>query len=216
MEYCISSALPAFKAQSSAKRKSLSLSTWTFVLASSLLKLTSLPISSVSDVHAWVGFSKGICKHSWEHHGNQCWGKKTQPCFTPFVTGKGGEGSLSSRTCASIPPWSCRTTWINLSGQPNLLMIFQRPSPLTVSNVLVRSTNVVYMSTFCSWYFSCSWRAANIISVVPRSFLNPHWLSGSRPCSRWSMSRLRRILARMSDLANGPKNLDTKFEQNLK
>ena len=43
MECNISSALSVFKAQSSAKRKPLSLSTWTFVFACSLLKLNSLP-----------------------------------------------------------------------------------------------------------------------------------------------------------------------------
>ena len=41
---------------------------------------------------------------------------------------------------------------MNLGGQPNLAMIFQSPSRITVSNALVRSTNVTYRSAFCSWH----------------------------------------------------------------
>ena len=50
---------------------------------------------------------------------------------------------------------------------------------------------------FCSWSLSWSCLAAKIMSNVPLSFLNPHWLSGRSPdCSRWSFSRLSRNLAR--------------------
>ena len=95
MEYCISSALPVFKAQSSAKRKSLSLSTWTFVLACSLLRLNSLPSvryrmskPGLASRKASVCIAENIMLNSV--------GARTQPCFTPFVTGKGVEDSLSS------------------------------------------------------------------------------------------------------------------------
>ncbi len=43
---------------------------------------------------------------------------------------------------------------MNVLGQPNFSMIFQRPSPLTVSKALVRSTKVVKMSHCCSMHFS--------------------------------------------------------------
>ena len=70
----------------------------------------------------------------------------TQPCLTPFVTSKGSENSPSFYTRACMP--SCRTIAMNLGGQPNLAIIFQSPSRLTVSKALVRSTNVMYRSTF--------------------------------------------------------------------
>ena len=120
-----------------------------------------------------------------------------QPCLTPFVTGNGSENSPSFWTLASIPSWNCRTIAMNLAGQPNFAIIFQSPSRLTVSNALVRSTKVMYRSTFCSWHFSWSCRAVKIMSFVPLFFLNPHWLSGRRPDhSRCSFNRFSRTLAR--------------------
>ena len=102
MEYRISSALPVFKAKSSAKRKSLSLSTWTFVLACSLLRLNSLP-----SVRYWMS-KPGLASRKAsvciaENIMLNSVGARTQPCFTLFVTGKGVEDSLSSGTCACIP-----------------------------------------------------------------------------------------------------------------
>ena len=65
--------------------------------------------------------------------------------------------------------------WHSLSLPYNYFaIIFQSPSRLTVSNALVRSTKVMYRSTFCSWHFSCSCLAVKIMSIVPLSFLNPH------------------------------------------
>lgn len=43
--------------------------------------------------------------------------------------------------------------------------------------------------------FSWSWRAANIMLVVPRSERKPHWLSGRRPCSKCWMRRFSRMPA---------------------
>ena len=120
-----------------------------------------------------------------------------QPCLTPFVTGNGSENSPSLWTRASIPSWNCLTIAMNLVEQPNFAIIFQRPSRLTVSNALVRSTKVIQRSMLCSWHFSWSCLAMKIMSVVPPSFLYPHWLSGRSPdCSRCSFSRLSRTLAR--------------------
>ena len=67
----------------------------------------------------------------------------TQPCLTPFVTGKGSENSPSFWTLASIPLWNCRTIAMNLAGQPNFAIIFQSPLRLAMSNALVRSTKVM-------------------------------------------------------------------------
>ena len=66
-----------------------------------------------------------------------------QLCLTPFVTGNGSENSPLFWTRASIPSWNCLTIAMNLVGQPNFAIIFQRPSRLTVSNALVRSTKIV-------------------------------------------------------------------------
>ena len=47
------------------------------------------------------------------------------------------------------------------------------------------------------WHFSWSCLAVKIMSFVPLSFLNPHWLSGRCPdCSRCSFIWLSRTLAR--------------------
>ena len=94
------------------------------------------------------------------------------------------------------PSWNCWTIAMN-AGQPNLAMIFHSPSRQTVSNAFVRSTKVVYSPKFCSWHFFCSWRAAKIMSAVPRPARNPHWLSGSRSRSRWTLRRFSRIRARI-------------------
>ena len=50
---------------------------------------------------------------------------------------------------------------------------------------------------FCSWHFSWSCLTVKIMSVVPLSFLNPHWIFGRSPdCSRCSISQLSRTLPR--------------------
>ena len=67
-------------------------------------------------------------------------GARTQPCFTPFETGNGSEVSPLSWTLASMPLCSCRTMAMNFLGHPYFAMIPQRPSLLTVSKALVRST----------------------------------------------------------------------------
>ena len=180
MDCCIPSALSAFKAHSSAKRNSLSLSTWTFVLACSLLRLNSLPsvlyrmaVPGLASRKASVSIAENIKLSSVE--------ARRQPCLIPFVTGKGVEDSLSSRTCACIQSGNYRTTWMNLSEHAHDL-----PETVAIDGVecFGEIDKCCVKSTFCSWHFSCSWRAVNIMSVVPRSFLNSHWLFGSRPCSR--------------------------------
>ena len=50
---------------------------------------------------------------------------------------------------------------------------------------------------FYSWHFSWSCLALKIMSIVPLSFQNPHWLSCRSPdWSRCSFSRLSRTFAR--------------------
>ena len=84
---------------------------------------------------------------------------------------------------------------VNFLGQPNFSGICHSPSLQTVSNALVKSMNVMKRLSYCSWHFSCSWRAAKIMSTVPRPPRKQHWLYGSRPCSKWTIRRLSSIRA---------------------
>ena len=62
-------------------------------------------------------------------------GASTQPCFTSLVTAK----SLDMSPLSNTGPHEID---VDLDGQPNLVLIFHRPSLLTVSKALVRSTKV--------------------------------------------------------------------------
>ena len=123
-------------------------------------------------------------------------GARTHPCFTPFETGNGWDISQLSWALASMPSWSCCTMATNFWGHLYFAMILQRPSLLTVSKALVRSTYMDYRSAFCSWHFSWSCLAVNTMSIVPNSFWKPHWLSGRKPLSRCTMRWLSGTLAR--------------------
>ena len=79
-------------------------------------------------------------------------GVKTQPCFTPLAIRKGLERSLFNLTW---PCWSS-CSWRNFGDSRGAPMISQRSFLLTVSNALVRSTNVTYSPLFCSRHFSWS------------------------------------------------------------
>ena len=121
---------------SSAKRNSSSTSVYTLDLACNLLRLKSFPskqyLIGISLSPSWkasVSMAENIMLNRV--------GVSTQSCLIPFVTGNGSENSPSFWTCASIPLWNCLTIAMNLVGQPNFAIIFQRPSRLTVSNVLV-------------------------------------------------------------------------------
>ena len=101
-------------------------------------------------------------------------GARTPPCFTPFVTGNESEVSPLSITVALMPSFHWRTSAVNFLGQPNFSIICHSPSLQTVSNALVKSMNVMKRSSYGSWPFSCSWRAAKIMSTVPRLPRKPH------------------------------------------
>ena len=80
-------------------------------------------------------------------------GAKTHPCFVPEVTLKAADMSPPSITWASIPSWKERIMFTNLSGQPILDSIAQRPSLFTISNALVRSMKIRYRYLCCSMHF---------------------------------------------------------------
>ena len=115
---------------------------------------------------------------------------RTQPCFTPYVTENESDVSPLSSTEALMPSCNWRTSAMNVLGQPNFSIICHSPYLQTVSNALVKSISVMKRFSYYSWHFSCSWRAAKILSTVPRPHRKPHCLSGSRPSSRWTIRRL--------------------------
>ena len=192
----MSDSVSALSAQSAANRKSRAMSSCTLVLACSLRRLKTLP-SVRNRKRAPTSPSPKASVSMAENIMPKRVGAKTQPCFTLLVTGNGSEYSRSSCNLAFMPSWNCWTIAMNFAGQPNLAMIFHSPSRQTVSNAFIRSTKVVYSLTFCSWHFSCSWRAAKIMSALPRPARNPHWVSGSRSRSRWTLRRFSRIRARI-------------------
>jgi len=139
---CIISSVLAFRAQSSAKRKSLITVSFTLVMDCRRLGLNTRPsvqylrgIPSSESLKASVSIAANTMLKSV--------GASTQPCFTPLVIEKVSDMSPSSRTEAIIPSCNCRTTVMNVFEHPNFFIIFHRPSLLTVSKAFVRSTNVV-------------------------------------------------------------------------
>ena len=138
---CISVSEVVLSPQSSANRRSFMESVETLVFAWSLLRLKTdpsilylIPIPTLASLKASVNIAENM-------RLNRV-GAKTQPCFTPFVTAKGAEASPLSCTLAIIPSWNWRVMVMNFLGQPYFSMILQRPSLLTVSKALVRSTKV--------------------------------------------------------------------------
>ena len=78
-------------------------------------------------------------------------GARTQPCFTPFVTGNESEVSPLSRTVALIPSCNWRTSAVNVLGQPNISIISHSPSLQTVPNALVKSMNVMKRASYLAF-----------------------------------------------------------------
>ena len=125
-------------------------------------------------------------------------GASSQPYLTPLVTKIGSNNSPSFWNRERIPSWNCRIIAMNLTGQSNFVVIFQSPSRLTESNALVRSTKFMLRSTFCSWHFFWSCIVVKIMSIVPLSFLKPHWFSGRSPdYSRCSFNLFSRTFSRI-------------------
>ena len=96
---------------------------------------------------------KSIHGHGRKHHAEQCWCHNTA-LFDPIRYVKGlREISIILHTCLhaimKLPHHCYESEW-----KANLAMIFQSPSRLTVPKALMRSTNVMYRSTYCSLHFS--------------------------------------------------------------
>ena len=181
----------------STKRNSSNTSVCTLDLACKLLRLKSYPskryLIGIPLSPSWkasVSMAENIMLNSVE--------ASTQPCLAPFVIGNGSENSPSFWTLASIQSWSCRTTAMNLAGQPKLCHNF--PKSLTTDNVKCFGkvdkghieSHILFLAFLlklpcCENHVNCS-----------LSFLNPQWLSGRSPdCPRCSFSWFSRTLARI-------------------
>ena len=178
----------AWSAQSSAKRTSL-ISTWeVLVFELSRRRLNTFP-SVRNRMSAPKSLSWNASLSMAENTSVNNSGAITQPCLVPFVTENGSDVCPWSYTRATIPSWNDRMMSTNRSGQPIFRSICHKPSLLIVSKAFVRSTNTMYRTRFCSLNFSCTWRAANIMSIVLRCARKPHWLSGKTLSARCRESR---------------------------
>ena len=112
--------------------------------------------------------------------------------------GRAGTGHSQVWLDHGCPSWSWVMIMVrNFGGQPSFFRICHRPSLLTMSNALVKSTKVMYRPLFCSRHFSWSCLKTNTMSVVPRFALKPHWLSGRWSSAMVGVSLLSRIRARI-------------------
>ena len=100
-------------------------------------------VEAIADVDSIVTIKAfhGLLEHHTEENTEQSW-CQVQPCFTPLAIGKGLERSLFNLTWLCWSSCSWMTILRIFGGQPRRYMISQRPFLLTVSNALVRSTNV--------------------------------------------------------------------------
>ena len=177
-------------ALSSAKRNTSSTSVCTLDLACNLVRLKSFPpkwyLIGIPLSPSWktfVSMTENIMLYSVE--------ASTQLALLNFIWHR----KWIRKLAIILDP--CKHTIVELPHHcyefgrtAKVCHIFQSPSWMTVSDAYVRSTKVMYWSTFCSWHFSWSCLAVKIMSIVLLSFLNPHWLSGRSPdysscsCSR--------------------------------
>ena len=126
MHCCISTSVLLLRAQSSTKRSSLSMATFTFVFALSRLRLNTSPCVLY---FSWMPSSL-YCEASRSMAANTMLkrvGTRTHPCFTPFVTGNECEVSPLSRNVALIPSCNWQTSAVNFLGRPNFSIICHSP-----------------------------------------------------------------------------------------
>ena len=99
-------------------------------------------------------------------------GASTQPCFTPFLSGKGPEAEPSYWTVPCISSWKDVIILRSLDGHPILCRRVNRPFLLIRSKALVRSIKAIYSGFLYSRHFSCSCLSEKIMSIVDLPALN--------------------------------------------
>ena len=99
-------------------------------------------------------------------------GASAQPCFTPFLIGKGPEAEPSYWTVPCISSWKDVIILRSLDGHPILCRRVDRPFLLIRSTALVRSIKAIYSDFLYSRHFSCSCLSEKIMSIVDLPVLN--------------------------------------------
>ncbi|KAK2182471.1 hypothetical protein NP493_351g00064 [Ridgeia piscesae] len=89
------------------------------------------------------------------------------------------ETSPPTLTFTIIPVCRASITVVNFSIHPYFLSSCHNPVLPAVSNVLLKSTNTMYIGRSCSMEFSCSCQRQNIISMVLQLPLKPHCIVSS-------------------------------------
>ena len=120
-------------------------------------------------------------------------GARTQPCLILFLMWKGSHISSNGYMPPDISSWIWRIIVKRLSGHPYILRTLHKVSLSTVSKAYEEFKKTIYSGVCCSTVFSWNSRR-EITSLVDRSVLKPHWLSG-RTFSVICSSLLRKILA---------------------
>ena len=115
---------------------------------------------------------------------------RTQPCLTPLRISSGSEGLTLNCTVPFESEWKDSIMLCSLGGQPIFGRNLKRPSLLTRSNTLVRSTKAcvqghtmrvlsgVQGHVCYSLHFSCNCRRETTMSSVDSSARKPH-------CASW-------------------------------
>ena len=99
-------------------------------------------------------------------------GVSTQPCFTPFLIGKGPEAEPSNWTVPCMSSWKDVIILWSLEGHPILCRSVNRPFLLIRSKALVRSIKAIHSGFLYSRHFSCSCLSEKIMSIVDLPALN--------------------------------------------
>ena len=111
ISFCICCSVLALRPQSSAKKKKKVSDDSLFDLYDSL-QLPEVEQPAAHPVIDWdsiIAYLKGISQHIREHHAKEG-GARTQPCFSPFVTGKASDSSRSFKTFTIMELqawWTC-------------------------------------------------------------------------------------------------------------
>ena len=124
-------------------------------------------------------------------------GASTQSCLTPFVTLNDLETSPPTPTFATIPICRASIIVVNFSGHPYFHSSCYCSVIPNVLNVLLNSTNVMYIGRSCSMHFPCSCRRQHFTFTVLRLRLNPHSVFGTTSGVIWVGYLLRKILPAM-------------------
>ena len=141
------------RAASSAKSISRISTSVTLVLAGRRAMLKSLPSALVWMYSPSLQSLKAYWR-SMEKNMQKSVGARTEPCFTPLLTGKASEVAPLNHTVLCMLSWNDVTTANRCEGQPIFWRSLKSPLLLTKSKAFVKSMKARYRGICCSWHFS--------------------------------------------------------------